>query len=823
MLTFHLLGNAHLDPVWLWDWREGLNEGITTSRAVLDLMDEDPELTFLRGEAAIYEHIETHDPATFRRIRTYVEAGRWDPVGGTVVQSDTNLTSTETFLHSFLHGQRYFRSRFGRPARVAWFADSFGHSAGLPEIFAACGIEAFAFTRPAATIVPIAKPVFWWEGSGGSRVLAYRPAGGWYGTERESVPQALDTLLAAAQKTDLENVGVFFGLGDHGGGPSRRHVQEARAWAKAHPEVRVLFSTLHGLMDALKKEVEEKPADFLPVHKGELNFCLRGCYSSLSRVKYLFRRTEALTARAERTATAIQAAIDPGASGPSPQNAWAGLAFNSFHDVLPGSMIERAAEDQIAWLGGAFHRSQRVENHALLQLAQKIDTTVRAPGPDLPAPVPLLVWNPHPWDYEGPVAMEASLDYRPIWPYRGRVEELPVELLDADGAALPMQVVQTEHTAMPDLPWRKRVVTRLSVPALGWRLLTLGWREGAQQGTAPRPVSSPQAGSIDNGTYRVSAKVGDRGIRILHSGKAVLSSPGLHALTVSDPYGSWGGMSEEPESLDLSTVVAQWQVAAVQVLEKGPERGLLWVRMEGGASRLDLRVSLARWRPAVDFEARLLWNERSARLKLVLPCGADQAEFEVPGGVVTRPPCGEVPGGRWVRALSDGAPVLGFASDALYGFDLKDGALRATVVRASRYACDRILAPEDEPWTPAADAGELRLRFTLSPGDAGLPRLARELEEPLVAVPVPPSTGTLPRTGSLLRLKPDTARILAFRPAEDGIGLVLCIQSEQEGVAQIDWLGRSLTLGPVAAGKIASWRLTHSNGRWVAKPAEKDA
>src|ERR1700761_155097 len=100
-VTFHLLANAHLDPVWLWDWREGLNEGILTVRAVLDLMDEDPKLTFIRGEAAIYEHIQAHDSATFARIKKYVEAGRWDIVGGTYIQPDTNLPATEILSRQF--------------------------------------------------------------------------------------------------------------------------------------------------------------------------------------------------------------------------------------------------------------------------------------------------------------------------------------------------------------------------------------------------------------------------------------------------------------------------------------------------------------------------------------------------------------------------------------------------------------------------------------------------------------------------------------------------------------------------------------------------
>ena len=123
-MTFHLLPNAHLDPVWLWDWREGLNEGIITTRTVLDLMDEFPDLTFMRGEAALYQHIEEHDPVTFRRVQRMIEAGRWDVVGGTWVQPDTNMPATETFLRHFALGQAYFASRFGFRPRVAWAAVS---------------------------------------------------------------------------------------------------------------------------------------------------------------------------------------------------------------------------------------------------------------------------------------------------------------------------------------------------------------------------------------------------------------------------------------------------------------------------------------------------------------------------------------------------------------------------------------------------------------------------------------------------------------------------------------------------------------------------
>jgi alpha-mannosidase len=819
-VTLHLIGNAHLDPVWSWDWREGLNEGISTCRAILDLMDDEPDLTYIRGESVVYQHVERHDPAAFARIRVLVAAGRWDPVGGMVVQSDSNLASTETLLHSLRDAQAYFRSRFGRPVRAAWLPDSFGHSAGLPEILAAAGIDSFAFTRGGTESVRLGAPAFWWEGPGGSRVLAYRPLVGWYGCERDSIPGILDSALAASAKERFETVGVFYGLGNHGGGPSRRHVRDIRAWAAVHPEVTVRFSTLHGYMDALR-EVAVRAGSSFPLHRGELNFCLRGCYSSLGRFKAGFRRTEALVNRAERTSTIIGEAYGRIEGAAGIRNARAGLAFNSFHDILPGTMIERAMDDQQAWLGGAWHRAQRVENDALLALAGRIDTTVRPPGDDLPAPVPLLAWNPHPVDFEGPLEMEAALDTRPITRYKDRPTEMPVELRDHAGRVLPFQAIASEGLALPEFAWRRRIVSRVSIPAGGWRLFTLGWREGARVPGVKDAARAVGAGRIDNGIYAVSASVGRRGITVTLDGRKVLGGAGLHAVTLQDPWGSWGGMADEPASADLAEVVAHWTVTGVQVLERGPERAALWVRMEGGRSWMELGLSLSRGRRAVDVNARVLWNERSSRLVLVMPCGARAADFEVPGAVIRRLPCGEVPGGRWVRARGETGPVLGFTSDSLYSYSLKGGALRVTVARAARFCDDRAVAADAEPWTPAADCGDLRVRFVLSPGDDNLPRISRELEEPPVVIPVPAGPGDLPRAGSLLQVKPAGLRVVTLCPALEGSGVILTVQAAEgrAGAAAVTWLGETLRLGAVPAGRLVSWRLARREGRWTAAPA----
>ena len=106
--TLHMIGNAHLDPVWLWPWQEGYQEARATFRSVLDRMDEFPDFVFTCDQVVLLAWVEESDPELFARIRVRVADGRWHMVGGWWVEPDCNLPSGESFVRQgCLVGRRH--------------------------------------------------------------------------------------------------------------------------------------------------------------------------------------------------------------------------------------------------------------------------------------------------------------------------------------------------------------------------------------------------------------------------------------------------------------------------------------------------------------------------------------------------------------------------------------------------------------------------------------------------------------------------------------------------------------------------------------------
>jgi alpha-mannosidase len=219
----HMIGNAHIDPVWLWQWQEGYHEVKASFRSALDRMKEYDEFVFVSGSAAFYEWLEQSDPLMFAEIQERVRQGRWGIVGGWWIEPDCNIPGGESFVRQGLYGQRYFQQKFGLTARVGYNVDSFGHSGMLPQILKKSGLDYYVFMRPSPHEKGLPGQLFWWEADDGSRVLAFRIPYE-YCSWGKGLEKHVDR-CAAELKEPFRELMCFYGVGNHGGGPTR-----SRTW-----------------------------------------------------------------------------------------------------------------------------------------------------------------------------------------------------------------------------------------------------------------------------------------------------------------------------------------------------------------------------------------------------------------------------------------------------------------------------------------------------------------------------------------------------------------------------------------------------------------
>ena len=224
MRTVHLLANAHIDPVWQWGFEEGIGAALATFRSAAMLLERNPGFVFCHNEALLYRWVEEYEPELFARISALVREGRWHIMGGFELQPDCVMTGGEAMVRQILQGRRYFREKFGVAPEIAVNFDSFGHSQGLVQILARSGYKAYIYMRPGE-----GPNDFVWRGLDGSSVLAHRIDKG-YNSALGHAREALEGFLNARKGEELD---LFpWGVGNHGGGPSQKDIDDLSAFAR---------------------------------------------------------------------------------------------------------------------------------------------------------------------------------------------------------------------------------------------------------------------------------------------------------------------------------------------------------------------------------------------------------------------------------------------------------------------------------------------------------------------------------------------------------------------------------------------------------------
>jgi len=401
------VGHAHIDSAWLWPMRETIRKVARTASSVTELIDQTDDFVHGMSSAQQYAWLKEHRPEVWARVVAAVEAGRFLPLGGMWVESDTVMPSGESIVRQFSQGQRFFEREFGiRPAGV-WLPDSFGYSPALPQLMNRAGFRWF-FTQKISwnQVNTFPHHTFEWEGIDGSRTFSHFPSMDTYNSQLSGAEVAKASAQFRENRLASGSIAPV-GWGDGGGGATREMTGKAARLGDLEGSARVAWEHPDVFFERARGELVDPP-----VWVGELYLELhRATLTSQHRTKQGNRRTEHLLVEAELWATA--AAVRTGADYPYDEldSLWQTVLLHQFHDVLPGTSI--------AWV----HR-EAVAEHARVEAAarsivERSQAAVVGEG-DLEVEV-----NSSPVARDGVAAFSA----RVVEPR----DERPVELVAGDG------------------------------------------------------------------------------------------------------------------------------------------------------------------------------------------------------------------------------------------------------------------------------------------------------------------------------------------------------------------------------------------------------
>jgi alpha-mannosidase len=746
----YMIGNAHIDPVWLWQWQEGFHEVHASFRSALDRMNEYPDFLFVSSSAQFYEWVEQGDPAMFEEIKQRVAEGRWEIVGGWWIQPDCNIPGGESFVRHSLYGQRYFKEKFGVTAKVGYNVDSFGHHAMIPQILKKSGMDYYVFMRPGPHEKGLPSRLFWWESDDGSRVMTFRILFEYCTWGKDLEKHILR--CANELKEPLNEMMCFYGVGNHGGGPTRENIESIQQLATNENTPTLLFSTPNRFFADM--EGQNLP---LPIVHDDLQHHASGCYAVHSGVKAWNRKAENLLITAEKF-SALATNITGQSYSPDFAHAWKGVLFNQFHDIMAGTSIEPAYDDAGQLYGESMAIGSRALNYATQALAWEINIPYES------GVRPIVVFNPHAWENRTNVEIEFG-DLKPF-----------DVLIDEEGNEVPFQTVQSQATALG----RNRLSLIADLPSLGYRTFRLVPRESR---TLYGAVDASDH-IMENENFRLEFDPQTGYIKSLRDKRTnteVFAADAAKPVVLEDTADTWGH-----NTFRWDKAVGVFRADSVKLVEQGPIKSVIRVTSSYGDSRMVQDFAMYRGIDRIDVSVTLDWREQFKMLKLRFPANLHymKATYEIPYGSMERFANGEEdPGQSWIDLSGTSRDTnipYGFSllNDSKYSFDVFIRDIGMTVLRSPVYAHHLPVQPQPDGHYSFIDQGIQRFNYTLFPHTgswerAGTVRRAAELNQRPIALNATFHEGKLPQRDSYLTVDSETVNVTVLKKWEDGDDLII--------------------------------------------------
>ena len=779
MKELHMICNAHLDPVWLWQRPEGIAEAISTYRVAADFCDEFDGFIFNHNESVLYEWVEENEPELFARIQRLVKEGKWRIMGGWYLQPDCVMPCGESFIRQIETGRKYFKEKFGVTPTTAINFDPFGHTRGLVQILKKCGYDSYVFMRPSGID---AEHDFVWRGFDGSKIIAHKLSGG-YNTGKGKV---INKINLALEREYADGINMtFWGIGNHGGGPSREDLKTIAETMRTHPEYRLKHSWCENYFERIDKSD-------LKVFDKSLNYTMIGCYTTMARIKQAHRRFENELSVCEKMLALSGVTYDK----TELEKAEKALLFCEFHDILPGSSIKAVEDDSLHLLAYGSEIADRYKTKAFFKLCSG-----QPKAKD--GEIPVLVFNPHPYRIVQDVEVEFQLQDQ-NW---NENEVTLVKVRDKNGNYLPSQ--NEKEACTFSLDWRKRVCFRAELEPMSINRFDCElYVENYPKRKIEPCEQTDEHFTFDNGSMQVliSKKTGLIDSFIC-GGKDMLTAGSAEIAAYNDNEDPWGMTVDGfNDVIDRFTLLSDNEankfngypdekIPNVRVIENGAVRLKIQAIFGCDKSYAVVTYTLPKNGNYIDIKIKLLSNDNNRFYKLNLNTAFDKPGFygQTAFGTeqlrtegkeaVYQKWCGVYEGGNGITVLNKGT----------YGGSVDKNVLGISLLRTPVYSAhpigDRPLADTDRAHDHI-DIGEREFEYRITAENAHPDMQAEIYNQPCIALSFFPS-GLGERKETSVELDNGNVILTRLCKKDDGILLRLFNSTDEPASATLKIAGKS--------------------------------
>ncbi|MBO5070640.1 MAG: hypothetical protein J6C37_09815 [Roseburia sp.] len=803
--------HAHIDMNWMWGFQETVAVTLDTVRTMLTLMKEYPEFTFSQSQASVYHILEEYAPELLEQVKQRVQEGRWEVTASTWVENDKNMPNGESMVRHLLYTKKYLSKLLDikeETLNLDFEPDTFGHSYNLPEVLRNGGITRYYHCRGYE-----GENIYRWRGMSGAEVLVYREPK-WYNASIES--ELCEGIPAFCEKYEIDQILFVYGVGDHGGGPTRRDIEriiDMSSWP-LFPKIR--FGTYREYYDYLEERKEQ-----FPIVDQELNYVFTGCYTSQSRIKMANRIGEARLTEAEILGSMAKLKVSEYRKGKGLEEAWRKILFNHFHDIIPGSGIIETREFALGEFQKAMAQAGANGVRAMDAICESI-----ADGPEeknvndvaLGAGVGNGTDRAGNYGFTMTERGGGSVRYLALfnttqvtrtepteitlWDWQEDISR--IRITDMNGREYPFQHLGREEN-WGEIYWGhtcNKLLVWMPVPPVGYTICRIDTREAdcisVSKNIEPRTdIITDEPVCLENDKVKaifdvttmkcISFVRKSDGKELIHPAKPAC---GLVLITEETSNGmtSWR-VGKSAGIVDLNETCC---VRPGKIKPDGLRKELEY-EIAGDGLKVRVKIRLDEGSEFLDCQLKTVWTMLGSpekgvpQLRFMVPTGyeVENYRYSIPFGMIDRAPLAQdVPAiGMGCAVPKDGGSALCMLSDCKYGFRGDAEGLSLDLIRGS-YDPD-----------PYPEVGDHMVRIAIGacdPGKENLALLAEQFAHPVIVRSCTARPDAIDACRSLFAVEGGV--LSSIKEAEDGNGFMIRVYnpSGEESIMKLCLPGRKV-------------------------------